>query len=191
MPGMSLEIRPVSRSEFRDAASVAARSLFHLFAHVGPDPVEQLAAAYAAYRAIPFEHQVTMGAFVGDEVVAMAKVSEPGHCWCDDLDDTEEPSNKNAAGVLAYRRFLAAHHPGTPHWWFGPVGVEPGLQRRGIGTAVVEAALQTLSPSLGDEAWLEAEPHVAGFYRRFGFADVAPGTDPDGIEVIFQRLVLQ
>ncbi len=183
-------MRPVTREEFRDAASVAARGLFHLFAHVGSDPAEQLAAAYAAYRAIPFENQTTIGAFVGGEIVGMAKVSEPGHCWCDDLGGVEEPSDRNEAGVLAYRRFLATHHPGTPHWWIGPVGVEAGLQGRGIGTAVMTALLGRLSRSQGEEVWLEAEPHVADFYRHLGFADVAAASDPDGIEVIFQRLVL-
>lgn len=187
---MGLEIRPVTREEFASAADVAARALFHIFTHVGPDPADQLAAAYDAYRAIPFEHQTTLGAFAGGHVVAMAKMSEPGNCWCDGLDVAPEPSSKNERGVLAYRRFLAEHHPSEPHWWFGPVGVEPGLQGRGVGTGVMRAALALLDGSRAREAWLEAEPHVAGFYRRIGFTDVIEAKDPDGIELVFQRLVL-
>lgn len=180
----------MTREEFPDAADVAARSLLHLFAHMGPDPADQLAAAYDAYRSIPFEHQLTFGAFAGGHIVAMAKVSEPGHCWCEGLDSTPEPSTKNEEGVVAYRRFLAEHHPDEPHRWFGPVGVEPGLRGRGLGTALMRAALDGLAEEGAGEAWLEAEPHVAGFYRRLGFSDVAEAKDPDGIDLIFQRLSL-
>ncbi len=187
---MGYTIRPVRHDEFAAAADVAARSLFHIFRHVGPDPVGQLAAAYDAYRGIPFEHQTTFGVFAGNHVIAMAKVSEPGHCWCDDLDEAPPPANDNEAGVLAYRHFLAGQHPGIPHWWFGPVGVEPGLQGRGIGGALMRAAVDRLPRGRGEEAWLEAEPHVAGFYRRLGFEDIAEAKDPDGIDLVFQRLVL-
>ena len=64
----------MTREESPDAADVAARSLFHLFAHMGPDPTDQLAAAYDAYRSIPFEHRLTFGAFAGGHIVAMARL---------------------------------------------------------------------------------------------------------------------
>jgi len=187
---MDIEVRPIMQSELRAAADVAARSLFHLFTHVGEDPVEQLVAAYAAYRTIPWEGQRTVAAFAEGDIVAMAKTTEPGNCWCDRIDEAPEPTDENEAGVLAYRRFLDEYHPDVPHWWFGPVGVEPGMQRRGLGTLVMQAALEDIVQGGAGEVWLESEPHIAGFYRRLGFTDMAEAADPDGITLIFQRLIV-
>jgi len=130
-----------------------------------------------------------VAAYAGGHPVAFARVTTPGHCMCDGI-DAAVPADEDAAGVLAYRRFLADHHPGTPHWWFAPVGVEPGLERRGLGHAVIRGAMAEIAARGGGPAVLEAGPSVAGFYRTLGFADVAHEVDPDGDELFVQRLDL-
>ncbi len=187
---MRVEVREVTEEEFDGAAGVAARSLSHLFTHVGDDPVDQLSAAYAAYTQIPWGTHLTVAAFAGRFVVAMAKASVPEMCWCDDIETAPEPADENEAGIMAYRRFLRPYHPDEPHWWFGPVGVEPGVQRRGLGTSVMRAALELIRARGGGPVVLESEPDVAGFYRRLGFDDVVRARDPDGIELIFQLLIV-
>ncbi len=187
---MEIEVEEVDQEGFSAAAGVAARSLSHLFTHVGDDPVDRLKAAYDAYMGIPWGGHLTVAAFAGNYVVAMARATEPGHCWCDGLDDLPEPKDESERGVQAYRRFLEPHHPDEPHWWFGPVGVEPGLERRGLGSQVMRDALQRILGRGGGAVVLEAEPDIAPFYRRLGFEDATTGADPDGIELIFQRLIL-
>ena len=106
---------------------------------------------------------------------------------CDGIADAPTPVDEDAASLLAYRRFLADHHPDAPHWWFAPVGVEPGLERRGLGRAVMVSAMAEIAARGGGPVVLEAAPSVAGFYRALGFADVAHEVDPDGDELVVQR----
>jgi len=63
--------------------------------------------------------------------------------------------------------------------WYGlgPVGVLPALQRQGIGSALVEAALARLSAGGADGCVVVGD---AGYYGRFGFAP-APGLTVDGV----------
>lgn len=63
--------------------------------------------------------------------------------------------------------------------WFllGPVAVLPGLQRDGIGSALVEAGLAELRAAGAKGCVLVGD---AGFYGRFGFA-AAPGLAYEGV----------
>lgn len=61
--------------------------------------------------------------------------------------------------------------------------VEPGLWRKGVGTALLDDALQQLRAAAWDHVtlWVFAENAAAlAFYRRFGFA-------PDGAETWHER----
>ena len=184
-----IDVRVVAGEGFTEASRVAARSLVHLFGHVGPDPVDRLVAAYRtyAYPDVPPEGHLAVAAFAGAHPVAFARVTTPGHCMCDGVDDAPAPVDDDAASILAYRRFLAEHHPRAPHWWFAPVGVEPGLERRGLGRLVMAAAMAEIAARGGGPTVLEAAPEVAGFYRALGFADIAHEVDPDGDELVVQR----
>jgi putative acetyltransferase len=66
--------------------------------------------------------------------------------------------------VLATRGWLEPF--GTPVLGLGPVGVRPGLQRRGIGTVLVHALLAVAEAC--DER-LVALLGSPAYYRRFGF----------------------
>jgi ribosomal protein S18 acetylase RimI-like enzyme len=184
-----IEVREVAPADFAAASAVAARSLVHLFSYLGTDPVTRLAAAYRvyAYRDLPPEAHLAVAAYADGYPVAFVRATVPGRCACDGLADAPADPDEEQAGMLAYARFLEPLHPGEPHWWFGPVGVEPGLERQGLGAAVMRHALQLISERGGGPVVLEAMPAVAGFYRRLGFADVARGTDPDGDDLWIQR----
>lgn len=189
-PGSTpIQVRVVAGDGFTEASRVAARSLVHLFGHAGPDPVDRLVAAYRtyAYPDVPREGHLAVAAFAGTHPVAFARVTTLGHCMCDGVDDAPAPVDEDAASILSYRRFLADHHPREPHWWFAPVGVEPGLERHGLGRLVMEAAMAEIVAHGGGPTVLEAAPEVAGFYRALGFADTAHEVDPDGDELVVQR----
>jgi ribosomal protein S18 acetylase RimI-like enzyme len=164
-----------------------------LFVYVGEDEAARLEAARRAYLPLPREHHVVWGAFDGERLVGMARAVRPGHCWCDSVgagtDDATEDA-KEDEGVLAYRRWLVTHHPATPHWWIGPVAVEPERRGIGIGTELLRDLLDDLRDRDGGEVWLEAEPENETLYLRLGFEIAGRDHDPDGIAFAFMKFLL-
>ena len=73
--------------------------------------------------------------------------------------------------------------------WFGlgPVSVLPRCQRRGIGTALIEAALAKLRAAGAAGCVLLGDP---AYYARFGFARDAALTYADAPARYFQCLIL-
>lgn len=65
---------------------------------------------------------------------------------------------------------LTAAHPKTPHWYLLALGVDPGNQRTGVGTALVAPTVARCDAE-GVTAYLEAsrESNIP-FYQRLGFA---------------------
>ena len=62
------------------------------------------------------------------------------------------------------------------HWHLGPVGIEPGLQGRGIGGAVMRAVCEGLDRD-GRPAWLETDKaRNVRFYGALGFEVAAQET---------------
>jgi putative acetyltransferase len=57
---------------------------------------------------------------------------------------------------------------GAPAVALGPIGVRPDRQRRGIGTALVEALLRAADEAGERAVVLLGDP---AYYRRFGFRD--------------------
>lgn len=56
--------------------------------------------------------------------------------------------------------------------------VGPGLQRRGIGSRMLERFEQLLDARRVDEAFLTCGPHLAEFYGRIGFRLAGPSITP-------------
>jgi ribosomal protein S18 acetylase RimI-like enzyme len=70
----------------------------------------------------------------------------------------------------------AGRAPKESHWHLGPVGVQPGQQGRGIGSAMLErfCAMMDAERAL---AYLETDSEAnARLYEKFGFVtiEVAP-----------------
>jgi len=82
-----------------------------------------------------------------------------------------------------YQAFLLANHPNRPHWFVGPVGVEPGLQRAGIGTLAMEELMRSIFGA--GMVCVEAEDHNVGFYERVGFRPTLRAPAPDGVPITF------
>lgn len=65
---------------------------------------------------------------------------------------------------------MDAHHPDEPHFYLLLLGVRPGLQNRGIGSALLRTVLQRCDAD-GLPAYLEAtSPRNVALYERHGFA---------------------
>ncbi|MBM3692662.1 MAG: GNAT family N-acetyltransferase [Actinobacteria bacterium] len=210
---MTHEVRLLRHDERRPAAAVAARALRDdpMFVYLyGTDPVVRMGAAYSSFReppapATPWWDRVrgrmpaapppptVWGAVVQGHVVAGAAVAAPGSCFVDLLPPAttrlpggpEGPpgSPDRQARVLAT---LAAHHCPDRHWHVGPVGVEPGLQGRGVGSAVMRLLCDAMDEA-GEIAFLETEtPENVVFYRRLGF-EVTGEAQLPGLPLWFMR----
>jgi ribosomal protein S18 acetylase RimI-like enzyme len=213
---VGLEVRLLRDQEREAAGSVAARALRDdpLFVYLhGDDPIVRMAGSYAAFRDAPAAHaagglrrlvrprpstsarpaSTVWGAVVDGYVVATAGAAPPGGCFVDQLSpelrrrptgpEGAPGSPDRLARVLAE---LSAHHCEERHWHVGPVGVEPGLQGRGLGAAVMHLLCE-LMDSDGEAAFLETEkPENVVFYRRLGF-DVVSESQLTGLHTWFMR----
>jgi ribosomal protein S18 acetylase RimI-like enzyme len=66
-------------------------------------------------------------------------------------------------------RELSRHHPQGPLWYLATLGVEPALQGRGAGHALLRDFVAQVDAG-GDGAYLETDRReLAGFYERAGF----------------------
>jgi len=67
---------------------------------------------------------------------------------------------------------LEAHHPTAPHWYLGTLGVDPPLQRRGVGAALLQAWIERVDGSRMP-AYLETDrASNLPFYTSVGFEPV-------------------
>jgi len=206
------EFRLLVPSERPAAHQVAARALRDdpLFVYLhGPDPIARQAAAYAAFRDQAAERRgwwrrrfaappvvpapTVWGAVVAGHVIGTAAAAAPDACFVAQLPAAvtrqrggpEGPpgSPERLTRVLAE---LHAHHCEERHWHVGPVGVEPGLQGRGVGAAVMRLLCDAMDAE-GEVAFLETEtPANVVFYRRLGF-EVVGETHLTGLDVWFMR----
>lgn len=85
---------------------------------------------------------------------------------------------ESAAKLLGHVAFSQMLRDGQLTMWYalGPIAVEPEMQRRGIGSALIEAGLMRLRRSGADGCTLVGNPD---YYSRFGF-EGAPEFAPDG-----------
>jgi ribosomal protein S18 acetylase RimI-like enzyme len=163
----------------------------------GDDPLLRMAGSYAAFReptraAEPsFLHRLlrtsraqvehrppptTWGGLIGGYVVGTASAAPPGACFVDFMPVEARRAPTGPEGAPGSPDRLARvmselwdHHSQERHWHVGPVGVEPGLQGRGVGAAVMRLLCDAMDAE-GEIAFLETEkPENVVFYRRLGF----------------------
>jgi GNAT superfamily N-acetyltransferase len=67
-----------------------------------------------------------------------------------------------------------------PHWYLDAVAVEPARQRRGIGSALLEAVHARADADGLPVSLLTYQPKNLVLYLRHGYAVVCEGTAPDG-----------
>ena len=133
------------------------------------------------------------GALLNGDVIGTAAAAAPGSCFVDMLpvDVRTEPSGPEGApgspDRLARVMYeLCMNHSMERHWHVGPVGVEPGLQGRGVGAKVMRLLCDAMDHN-GEVAFLETEkPENVVFYRRLGF-EVTSESDLTGLHTWFMR----
>lgn len=92
------------------------------------------------------------------------------------LADHPEPETGELIGE-EMRKF----HPHEPHWYLSMLGVDPAVQGKGYGSALLKAGLARADAE-GLPAYLESSnPKNVPLYERFGFevmGRIAPGSFP-------------
>lgn len=76
------------------------------------------------------------------------------------------------ARLMRLDRFLRTHHPRTPHFFLAVLGVEPAMQGRQLGSALLRA-LSARADAAGMPCYLETDREAAmRLYTRHGYAVV-------------------
>lgn len=97
-------------------------------------------------------------------------------------------TDDDGARYDAFWDWVDARIPAEPAWHLDSIGVEPSIQGRGIGTALMEHGLERARES-GVAVVLEtAQERNVPYYERFGFRTVEDADAPgDGPHVWFMR----
>ena len=83
--------------------------------------------------------------------------------------------------LVAVFEQMASYHPDEPHWYLPLIGVDPNVQGRGYGSALLRPALEACDHD-GIPAYLESSnPRNISLYQRHGFellATIQVGDSP-------------
>lgn len=95
------------------------------------------------------------------------------------MDEGVEPGLQGE--VLAVMEQVGASHPDVPHWYLPAIGVEPRLQGKGYGSALLARGVEVCDRQ-HVAAYLEAtNPANIPLYERFGFnrvGEIQAGSSP-------------
>jgi ribosomal protein S18 acetylase RimI-like enzyme len=111
----------------------------------------------------------------GGGIVGVLNAAEWPQCQMGTLEKlATAPTMIRAAGsgslrALKLSTVWARHDPHEPHWHVGPIGVLPEVHGRGVGTALLNAFLESIDTTRS-AAYLEADvdKNVA-LYQKVGF----------------------
>jgi len=110
---------------------------------------------------------VVADAFVAEPVVAdLVDALRASPDWIDGLSLVADAGEGLVAHILFTRALLDAPRRLVPVLTLAPVGVAPGYQRQGIGSALIRYGLELVRQRTEPLVFLEGDP---AYYSRFGF----------------------
>ena len=119
---------------------------------------------------------LVVGAFQSNRLVGVCGIARPGFCQPGTMEKIRvSPATLIGNPIATPLRVLswvgewARRDPLEPHWHLGPLAVEPELQGRGIGTAMLHTFCAVVDIT-GANAYLETDKSEnVRLYQRFGF----------------------
>ncbi|MGC9377941.1 GNAT family N-acetyltransferase [Streptomyces sp. MH13] len=104
---------------------------------------------------------------------------DPGPAFAEVGTLVAELAGDRAAALESAERALDPYRPNDPVWFLATVGVDPGAQGTGLGTAVLRPGLEAAERA-GYPAFLEtSDAGNVRFYERLGFEVTAEVSLPD------------
>jgi ribosomal protein S18 acetylase RimI-like enzyme len=164
------------KDQIAQAAGITARALRDnpSSVAVSDDPLVRLEMLHSVFTQMLSDGRVA-GVHRAGCVLGVAAAVRPGICieamLPPDVRLLDEPpaSASDAERFLYSGSVLAAHDLPDTHWHVGPVGVEPGFQGMGLGSAAMKLLCQEFDEK-GRVAWLETDkPENVRFYMSVGF----------------------
>jgi len=177
-----LEVGALGPADAEEVVGVLSRGMRDNPVHVavfGEDPErrqERLRRLFGAtFQMMGWQRHMLAARSADGAIVGVCGILPPGNCLPTPGQQLRMlPSLLQNGPHAAYRmgRWLGAwskHHPEERHWHLGPIAVDAGLQRRGVGSLLMEVFRAQVDAS-GEEAYLETDkPGNVLFYERFGF----------------------
>ncbi len=114
----------------------------------------------------------TVGLLDGAAAIWLKPGSEPYEETIAEIVERSVPEDRHPESFALFEE-MGAHHPTEPHWYLPLIGVEPGWQGKGLGTALMKPILD-LCDAEGLPAYLEASAERnRALYERLGFETIA------------------
>jgi GNAT superfamily N-acetyltransferase len=178
---VSIDVRPLGRSDVRDAARVLAKAFYDdpVTSWMLPDDSSRLKALTRAFAPLARHHFLPRA---GSEVGARDGTVGAATLW--------DPPGQRKPGLVeqlittptmlwAFRSRVPAsmrvmelmekHHPEEPHWYLMLIGSDPSVRGAGFGHALMRSRLDRCDAE-GSPAYLEnSNPKNEAYYLRFGF----------------------
>jgi len=160
----------------REAVGVAARAMRDnpMSLALSDDPLVRLDILCGMFTDTLTKGTVA-GARTRECVLGVAAVGGPGRCVRYMLPAEQrvrsdpDPDASPLDRLVRVASVMADHDLLEDHWHVGPVGVEPGFQRSGIGRAAMGLLCDHFDEQ-GQLAWLETDkPENVPFYASLGF----------------------
>jgi GNAT superfamily N-acetyltransferase len=189
---VSIDVRPLGRSDVRGAARVLAKAFYDdpVTSWMLPDDSSRLTALTRAFGPLARHHFLPRaGSEVGvrdGTVVAATLWDPPGQRkpgLVEQLITTPTMLWAFRSRVPASMRvmeLMEKHHPEEPHWYLMLIGSDPSVRGAGFGHALMRSRLDRCDAE-GSPAYLEnSNPKNESYYLRFGFEIMGEINLPDG-----------
>ena len=177
-------IYPLGRSDLLAAAEICARAMNNNPIHIqvfGASPAlreQRFRRFFRGLLAYVHHKSGLYGAITAEGLIGVLGMLPPKHCKPSLRDLLRLMpallTSNSPVGTFRLAIWLstwAKIDPPTPHWHLGPLAVTPSWQHRGVGTQLMEYALNKGS---GESLYLETDKLTnVGFYEGFGFSVLA------------------
>jgi ribosomal protein S18 acetylase RimI-like enzyme len=194
-----LEVGALGSADAEQVVGVLSRGMRDNPLHVavfGEDPErrqERLHRLFgAAFHTMGWQRHMLAARSADGAIVGVCGILPPGNCLPTPgkqlrmLPGLLQNGPRAASRTLRWLGAWSKHHPEERHWHLGPIAVDAGLQRMGVGSLLMEV-FHAQMDAAGEEAYLETDKLAnVRFYKRFGF-EVVGEQDVLGVPNWFMR----